>query len=298
VIEKEGHIYLDLKSIEAQAEISKAFELKVLSNDNVATFIKELVLEPLNSTMELNYQPGDYLKLEIPPHRTSFRSIKVNEPYHKAWSEMNVFNYHSFSSTRSRRNYSLATNPQIEKQLKFNIRIALPPPGMNCDAGSGSSYVFSLKPGDTVKAEGPFGEFHVKETEKEMVYVGGGAGMAPLRSHISWLFDSLRTKRKVSFWYGARSIGELFYDEYFADLTGRSENFNFEVALSEPKKEDNWDSYTGIIHEVLDREFLSKQEKVTEKEYYLCGPPEMINAVQKVLAAHKVPKNQISFDEF
>ncbi len=298
VIEKEGHIYLDLKSITEQAEKNKPFEFKVVSNDNVATFIKELVLEPVDNDRELSYQPGDYLKLEIPPHRTSFRSIKVNEPYHRVWSEMNVFNLHSFTSTRTRRNYSMATNPQIDKQLKFNIRIALPPPGMNCDAGYGSSYVFSLKPGDRVKAEGPYGEFHVKETKREMVYVGGGAGMAPLRSHISWLFDSLRTKRKVSFWYGARSKGELFYDEYFADLTGRSENFNFEVALSEPLKEDNWDSYTGFIHEVLDREFLSKQEKVTEKEYYLCGPPEMINAVQKVLAAHKVPGNQISFDEF
>ncbi len=298
VIEKEGIIYLDINSIAQLEENTQPFEFRVISNDNVATFIKELVLEPLENNKVLNYQPGDYLKLVIPPHQTSFRSVNVNEPYIRAWKEMNVFQHHAFSATRTLRNYSLSTNPLIDKQLKFNIRIALPPPGMNCDAGSGSSYVFNLKPGDRVKAEGPYGEFHVKESEREMIYVGGGAGMAPLRSHISWLFDSLQTKRKVSFWYGARSKGELFYDDYFTELSGRSDHFDFQVALSEPRKEDQWDSYTGFIHEVLDREFLSKQDKVIEKEYYLCGPPEMVKAVQKVLAANKVPENQISFDEF
>jgi Na(+)-translocating NADH:ubiquinone oxidoreductase F subunit len=138
----------------------------------------------------------------------------------------------------------------------------------------------------------------VKATEREIVYVGGGAGMAPLRSHISWLFDSCQTKRKVSFWYGARSKAELFYDDYFTELSGRPKNFLFNVALSESQKKDNWDSYMGYIHEVLEREFLSRQNMVSEKEYYLCGPPEMVKAVQKVLAAYKVPETQISFDEF
>ena len=297
-LEKDGYVFMGVKTLVDGKEESFLKKYQVVSNQNVATFIKELVLEPIEENAVPEYRPGEYLKLEIPQHQTRFQSMEVIPPFERTWKELNAFRYHSFNHIRTRRNYSMATNPNRDKVLKFNVRIALPPPGMNCDAGFGSSYVFNLKPGDEVQAEGPFGDFHVMESEREMVYVGGGAGMAPLRSHISWLFDSRQTKRKVSFWYGARSKGELFYEEYFRELADRSDNFSFQVALSEPLKEDKWDSYVGYIHEVLEREFLSRQKTVSEKEYYLCGPPEMVAAVQEVLKRYKVPEEQIAFDEF
>ena len=198
----------------------------------------------------------------------------------------------------ARRNYSMATNPETDKQISFNIRIATPPKGEDVQPGIGSSYVFNLKEGDKVTAIGPFGDFHIKESDSEMVYLGGGAGMAPLRSHLSYLLETLQTKRKISFWYGARSKQELFYVDYFKELADKYENFTFHVALSEPQDEDKWTSHTGFIHEVLQKEYLDSHDSPKSLEYYLCGPPMMIDAAKKMLADKDVDSSQISFDEF
>jgi len=210
-----------------------------------------------------------------------------------------VYEYVSSNTSAStRRNYSLANNPHKDNQLRFNVRIATPPPGQDCPAGVGSSYVFQLKPGDTVSAIGPFGDFHIKPTQKEMVYLGGGAGMAPMRAHIEHLFETIHTARKVSFWYGARSRQELFYQDYFETLAKEHPNFSFNAALSEPLPADAWQSHTGFIHEVLQREYLAKHADPTAIEYYLCGPPAMIKAATKMLQGLGVKPEQIAFDEF
>jgi Na(+)-translocating NADH:ubiquinone oxidoreductase F subunit len=197
-----------------------------------------------------------------------------------------------------RRNYSLATNPVTDRQLRFNVRIATPPRGQDCPAGVGSSYVFGLKPGDTVTAIGPFGDFVVKPTLREMVYIGGGAGMAPLRSHLSHLLETAKTARRISYWYGARSRQELFYQDYFESLASKHTNFSFHVALSEPLAEDKWDGPTGFIHEVVQQQLLAGHRDPTAIEYYLCGPPAMIKAVTLMLKSYGVPQEQIAFDEF
>lgn len=298
VIERENALYLNLNSAKGKGSEEKRLKFKVISNNNVATFIKELVLERFDNSVEFKFKPGEYIHLEIPAHETEFKTIEVIEPFHTTWKQQNIFNYFSFNTTKTRRNYSMANNPENTLQIKFNVRIATPPPGINCSAGVGSSYVFNLKPGDTVFATGPFGDFLIKETENEMVYIGGGAGMAPLSSHISYLFEMLKTKRKVSFWYGARSLSELYYDEYFENLEKIHSNFSFHVALSEPLKSDNWSSYFGLIHEILEKEFLMKTIEASKKEYYLCGPPPMINALLETLSKYKVPNEMISFDEF
>lgn len=279
-------------------EESEILEFKVVSNQNVATFIKELVLEAVLQPEEFNYKPGDYMKLEIPAHRTGFGSFEIHEPYKRSWKDVNAFRYHASNSIRTWRNYSLATNPDQDKVLKFNVRIALPPMGVNCYAGLGSTYVFNLKPGDLVRAIGPFGDFHINDSEREMVFVGGGAGMAPLRSQISWLFESQQSKRKVTYWYGARSESELFYEDYFQNLAAEHDNFDFFVALSD-SEDDKQDLYrVGFIHEVLEKEYLAKEENLTEKEYYLCGPPAMIEALRNLLLKYKVPGARVRFDEF
>ena len=298
VIKNGNALYLNPNSTGVEANNEKQLKFKVLSNNNVATFIKELVLEPFDISEEFKFQPGEYIHLEIPAHETEFKTIEINEPFHSTWKAENIFSYYSFNTIKTRRNYSMANNPENARQIKFNIRIVNPPPGINCSAGVGSTYVFNLKPGDIVCASDPFGNFHIKETENEMVYVGGGAGMAPLRSHISYLFETLKTTRKVSFWYGSRSLSELYYDDYFITLAEKNPNFSFHVALSEPLKTDNWNSNTGFIHEILDKQFLAKTTDTHKKEYYLCGPPAMIKALQESLLKYKVPEKMISFDEF
>lgn len=299
IIVKDDRLYMQLndEQLSKIEQQTKTTTFKVVRNDNVATYIKELVLEPL-SDKNFTYTPGDYIQLEIPPYSLSYDAVPINEPYLKTWKDHNLFKHKVHNEIVEYRNYSMATNPAIDSQLKFNVRIALPPMGMYCDAGIGSSYVFSLKPGDIVRVIGPFGDFHIKDTNKEMVYIGGGSGMAPLRAHISYLFDTLKTGRAVSFWYGARSKQELYYDEYFENLAQQHENFSFHVALSEPKPEDKWESYTGFIHEVLRDEYLSKTDDAKSKEYYLCGPPVLIKAATGMLAELGVPDGQISFDEF
>jgi Na(+)-translocating NADH:ubiquinone oxidoreductase F subunit len=256
-------------------------------------------LEPEPESPLLTYQPGDYLQLDIPAYgEIGFHEIAVQQPFAKVWNDQHVFEYRSENALPIRRNYSLATNPATDRQLRFNVRIATPPRGQDCLAGVGSAYVHRLKPGDKVTAIGAFGAFHIKPGSAEMVYVGGGSGMAPLRSHLSHLFETMKTGRRVSFWYGVRSRQEVFYQEYFERLARQHPNFSFHLALSEPQPEDNWAGSTGYIHEVLAREYLNDHADPAAVEYYLCGPPVMVQATIKVLEGLKVPAAQIAFDEF
>jgi Na(+)-translocating NADH:ubiquinone oxidoreductase F subunit len=228
-----------------------------------------------------------------------FRDFDIPEPYATVWRNQHVFDLEVTNPEGGRRNnYSLASNLATEKVLRFNVRIATPPPGQDCPPGVGSSYVFSLRPGDEVTAIGPFGDFHIKPTRKEMVYIGGGAGMAPLRAHISHLFETEATPRKVSYWYGARSRQELFYGDYFEDLARRFGNFSFHTALSSPLLEDDWNGLTGFIHEVVRDHYLKDHPNPAAVEFYLCGPPMMIKACTKMLADLGVAPGQISYDEF
>jgi len=300
VKEKDRKLYINISNPK-NANSHKSEELhefKVVSNKNVSTFIKELILEPANDNT-FRYKPGQYLQLEIPEYELNFNNIKIDGPYVDTWKKHNHFKHHAINKSVVFRNFSMGSDPEKEKQARFNVRIEFPPEGTTFNAGIGSSFVFSLKPGDMVKARGPFGDFLVQDTKKEMIYVGGGAGMAPLRSHLAHLFESVKTKRKVSFWYGARSVTELFYDDYFKKLEQENSNFSFHVALSEPLPGDKWDSHTGFIHEVLNREYLAKQEcDILNAEFYLCGPPPMIQATLKQLKGYNVSDNQIRFDEF
>lgn len=292
----DGKILINLTPPKVTSQ--KIYRFRVVSNDNVATFIKELVLEPADAESIVKYQPGDYLQFNIPAYpEIKFREMEVKQPFAKVWEAQHVFDFKSENEVPIRRNYSLATNPAVGKQLRFNIRIATPPRGQACNAGAGSAYMHRLKPGDTITAIGPFGEFHIKPTQNEMVYLGGGSGMAPLCSHISNLLETQNSPRKISFWYGARSLPEVFYRDYFEGLAKRFPNFSFHLALSEPQPEDNWTSHTGLIHEVLKREHLDKHFNPST-EYYLCGPPVMIQAAIQMLKDLEVSPKQIAFDEF
>ncbi len=298
----DGKIWVDVTAAGGKGAIAeKTWQFRVVSNANVATFIKELVLQPVGSLDDHNFlfTPGNYMQLDIPAYdKIAFDEITVQEPYAAVWKAQHVFDYASSNPAPTRRNYSLANNPLTDKKLRFNVRIATPPRGQDCLAGVGSSYAFNLEPGDIVSAIGPFGDFHIKPTQKEMVYLGGGAGMAPMRAHISHLFETIKTSRRVSFWYGARSRQELFYQDYFEALEDQHSNFSFHVALSEPLPDDGWTSHTGFVHEVLLREYLSTHRDPTAIEYYLCGPPAMIRAATKMLHSLNVKPEQISFDEF
>jgi len=301
VREIHGKLLFDLTSAGGHGVTAPAttFTFRVVSNEHVAIFIKELELEPDNDSPQLDYQPGDYLQFDIPVYaERSLQNVEVKPPFVSVWQAQHVFACVANNPTPCRRNYSLATNPAKDRQLRFNVRLATPPRGANCNAGSGSSYVFSLKPGDTVTAIGPFGEFHLKDTEREMVYLGGGAGMAPLRSHLSYLLETRKTSSRVSYWYGARSLQELFYEDYFGALAKQNENFTFHVALSEPQPEDHWKSHTGFIHEVLKREYLDLHPDPKSIEYFLCGPPAMTQAATVMLKNLGVPPTQIACDEF
>lgn len=299
--ERGGRIWLNMaKAGGAGARPEKTYALRVVSNHNVATFIKELVLEPVEPTTKIAFTPGDYLQLDIPAYQPiQFADFDIPEPYASVWRTQHVFNL-AVSSPRSgrRNNYSLASNQSLEKTLRFNVRIATPPPGQDCPPGVGSSYVFNLKPGDTVTAIGPFGDFHIKPTQREMVYIGGGAGMAPLRAHLSHLFETEKTDRKVSYWYGARSMQELYYQDYFERLARENPNFHFHAALSSPLPEDQWTGLTGFIHEVVLENYLKSHVNPKAVEYYLCGPPMMIKACTKMLASLGVSPAQLAYDEF
>ncbi|MGH9616899.1 MAG: NADH:ubiquinone reductase (Na(+)-transporting) subunit F [Acidobacteriaceae bacterium] len=265
----------------------------------MATFIKELVLEPESSGI-MSFVPGDYLQLDIPSYDTIlFRDFDIPEPFATVWRNQHVFDLVALNPQPGRRNnYSLAGNPLTESGLRFNVRIATPPPGQHCAPGVGSSYLFSLKPGDTISAIGPFGDFHIKPTQHEMVYIGGGAGMAPLRAHIAHLLETENTARRITYWYGARSRQEIFYEDYFRSLETRHRNFTFHLALSAPLAEDNWNGHIGFVHEVVLEKYLRDHPNPEAAEYYLCGPPMMIKACNQMLASVGVPAKQIAYDEF
>jgi Na(+)-translocating NADH:ubiquinone oxidoreductase F subunit len=266
----------------------------------VATFIKELTLEPIEDSEALSFDPGDYIQIEIPAYNEiRFSDFDIPEPYKSVWQQQHLFDLVSHNSNYGlRNNYSLASNRHSERILRFNIRIATPPPGQQCSPGVGSSYMFSLKPGDIVNAIGPFGDFHIKPTQREMVYVGGGAGMAPLRAHLSHLLETQQTARKISFWYGARSRQEIFYDDYFRELAAKNRNFTFHLALSSPLESDAWTGHQGFIHDVVLEQYLQSHPNPKNIEFYLCGPPMMIKACTKMLTNLGVPATHIAFDEF
>jgi MocE subfamily Rieske [2Fe-2S] domain protein len=284
----------------AGARDQKAYQLRVVSNRNVATFIKELVVEPADPSARVAFTPGDYLQLDIKPYELiRFREFDIPAPYAKVWEAQHVFDLVARHPQSGRRNnYSIASNQRVERQLRFNVRIATPPPGQDCPPGVGSSYVFNLKPGDIVTAIGPFGDFHLKPTQREMVFIGGGAGMAPIRAHLSHLFETEKTARKVSYWYGARSKQEIFYEDYFRGLADQHPNFAFQLALSSPLPEDEWTGHVGFIHEVVLAQHLRAHPHPAAAEYYLCGPPMLIKACTRMLAELGVPADHIAYDEF
>jgi Na+-transporting NADH:ubiquinone oxidoreductase subunit F len=299
--ERKGRLHLNvLRMGGGGTRVQKTYHLRVVSNRNVATFIKELVLEPVDPAETIAFTPGDYLQINIPAYETiRFRDFDIPAPYEQVWGQQHVFDLVARNPGGVRNNnYSLASNQKTEHALRFNVRIATPPPGQDCPPGVGSSYVFSLKPGDTVTAIGSFGDFHIKPTRKEMVYIGGGAGMAPLRAHLSHLFETEKTHRKVSFWYGARSRQEIFYEDYFQEMAKQHPNFTFHLALSSPLPEDNWTGHFGFIHEVVLEKYLRGHAHPKAIEYYLCGPPMMIKACTRMLTEVGIPANQIAYDEF
>ena len=274
------------------------FDATVLSNDNVATFIKELVLK-LDEGQAVDFKAGAYMQIDVPEYQADFSNFAVAERYRKAWEQFNLISLKAGTEVPVNRAYSLANPPSEKGILRFTIRIATPPPGqMDLPPGVGSSYVFNLRPGDRVVLSGPYGDFFVKDTAREMCFLGGGAGMAPMRCHIFHQLKDLGTSRKMTFWYGARSRQEMFYDEEFLDLQERFPNFSYHVALSEPQPEDHWDGPVGFIHQVAHDLYLSDHEDPTEIEYYLCGPPMMINAVMNMLDSLGVEREMIAFDDF
>ena len=276
------------------------WEATVESNNNVATFIKELVLN-LPEGENLKFQAGGYIQIDIPEyHNLSFSDFEIENEYHPDWDQYKIWDLVANNDEPVFRAYSMANHPAEGNRVMLNVRIATPPPALWNEAppGLASSYIFNLKPGDKVTISGPYGEFFIKDTEREMVYIGGGAGMAPMRSHLFHLFQTLKTGRKVSFWYGARSVREMFYDEHFKDIEKKFPNFSYNVALSEPMEEDNWSGHTGFIHQVLYDEYLENHEDPTEIEYYMCGPPPMINACDGMLDSLGVDKEMIAYDSF
>lgn len=275
------------------------FDCTVRSNHNVATFIKELVLE-LPSGQNLDFQAGGYIQIDIPEYKLNFKDFDIEKKYHPDWDKYNLWDLKAENDEPVFRAYSMANHPAEGNIVMLNVRIATPPPrDWHLPPGKASSYIFKLKPGDKVTISGPYGEFFIKDTKREMVYVGGGAGMAPMRSHLFHLFHTLQTRdRKVSYWYGARSIREMFYDDQFKEIAKNFPNFSYNVALSEPLPEDNWSGPTGFIHNALFEHYLKNHEEPEEIEYYLCGPPMMIDAVQKMLDSLGVPEEMIAFDSF
>ncbi len=281
----------------------KKWECEVVSNRNVATFIKEFVVR-LPEGEELDFVPGGYIQIDVPKYEASFRDFEIEKHFRPDWDCYNMWDLRLKNTTETYRAYSMANYPAEKNLIKLNIRIATPPwdkdknQFKNVPPGICSTYIFSRKPGDKVMISGPYGEFHIKHTNAEMVYIGGGAGMAPLRSHIFHLFKTLKTDRKVSYWYGARSLREVFYMDEFLEIEKKFPNFKFNLALSEPLKEDNWTGFTGFIHQVLLDQYLSKHEEPEDIEYYFCGPPQMNNAVVKTLNDLGVPPENIAFDDF
>jgi Na+-transporting NADH:ubiquinone oxidoreductase subunit F len=276
----------------------KQWECTVESNPNVATFIKELTLR-LPEGENVDFRAGGYVQLECPPHLVKYENFDIEEEYRGDWERFGFFKLQSKVDETVIRAYSMANYPEERGVVKFNIRIATPPPGSEgIPAGQMSSWVFNLKPGDKVRVYGPFGEFFAKDTDAEMVFIGGGAGMAPMRSHIFDQLKRLHSKRKISFWYGARSLREMFYVEDYDQLAAENDNFEWHVALSDPQPEDNWEGLTGFIHNVLYEEYLKDHPAPEDCEYYMCGPPMMNAAVIQMLTDLGVEPENIMLDDF
>jgi len=282
---------------------NEIFEIKkwkciVRSNHNVATFIKELVLE-LPEGENVNFRAGGYIQIEAPKHVVNYKDFDIEEEYKPDWDKFDVWRYTSKVDEPVTRAYSMANYPEEKGIIMLNVRIASPPPRMpDVSPGQMSSFIFNLKPGDKVTISGPYGEFFARETEAEMIFVGGGAGMAPMRSHIFDQLKRLDSKRKISYWYGARSLREVFYADEFDKLAEEHPNFKWYLALSEPQPEDNWTGFTGFIHQVLYDNYLKDHKNPEDCEYYMCGPPMMNTAVTNMLDSIGVEKENIMFDDF
>ena len=291
--------------IQIPAEIFgiKKWECTVVSNNNVATFIKEFVVKlPEGETMD--FRSGGYVQIDVPAITVDFKDMDIDEEYRGDWDKFKMWDLQMKNPEPIYRAYSMANHPAEGNIVMLNIRIATPPFDskaggfMNVNPGVCSSYIFSRKAGDKVMVSGPYGEFFIKPTKKEMMFIGGGAGMAPMRSHIYDQFLTRKTDRKATFWYGGRSLRELFYVDEFRAIEKDNPNFKFNIALSEPQEEDNWDGYVGFIHQVIMDEYLKKHPEPEEIEFYLCGPPMMNQAVLKMLDDYGVPEEMIAFDDF
>ena len=289
---------MEIKIPEEIFSIQK-WECTVRSNENVATFIKELVLE-LPKGEILEFESGGYIQIDIPEYKLQYSEFDIEKEYHEDWDNYKMWDLIAKNNNPDEfRAYSMANHPAEGNIVMLNVRIAHPPPHKwDAPPGIASSYIFNLKAGDKVTISGPYGEFFIKDTDREMVYVGGGAGMAPLRSHLFHLFHTLKTGRKVSYWYGARSKREMFYDDQFKAIEEKFPNFKYHVALSDPMKEDEWQGFTGFIHQVVLDNYLSKHDDPTEIEYYMCGPPMMNKAVTGMLHDLGVEDEMIDFDDF
>lgn len=276
----------------------KKWQCKVRSNENVATFIKELILE-LPEGENVNFRAGGYIQIECPPHDVKYADFDIQEEYREDWDKYKLWEFESHVSEDALRAYSMANYPEEKGIIMLNVRIATPPPGSpDIPPGIMSSYIFNLKPGDDVTISGPFGEFFAKETDAEMVFIGGGAGMAPMRSHIFDQLGRLASQRKITFWYGARSLREAFYVDEFDKLAEEHENFTWHLALSEPLEEDNWTGYTGFIHNILYDNYLKDHTAPEDCEYYMCGPPIMNQSVINMLHGLGVEDENILLDDF
>ena len=276
----------------------KQWVCTVESNPNVATFIKELTLK-LPEGENVDFRAGGYVQLECPPHEVKYSDFDIEPEYLADWERFGFLNLVSTVNETVIRAYSMANYPEERGIVKFNIRCATPPPNnLALTPGQMSSWTFGLKPGDEVKVYGPFGEFFAKQTEAEMVFVGGGAGMAPMRSHIFDQLKRIKTDRKISFWYGARSMREAFYMDDYNGLAADNENFEWHLALSDPLPEDNWEGYTGFIHQVLFDNYLKDHPAPEDCEFYMCGPPMMNSAVVSMLLDLGVEPENILLDDF
>lgn len=281
----------------------KKWECEVISNNNVATFIKEFVVK-LPEGEHLKFKSGGYIQIDVPQIDVDYKNIEVNEKYRGDWERMKMFDLKMVNPEDTYRAYSMANHPAEGNIVMLNIRIATPPfdratKGFaHVNPGICSSYIFSRKPGDKVTVSGPYGEFFLKDTDNEMMFIGGGAGMAPMRSHIFHLFKTLKSGRKVTFWYGARSMKEVFYKDEFDQIAKDFPNFTWHLALSDPQPEDNWTGLTGFIHQVIFDNYLKNHESPEDIEYYLCGPPMMTDAATKMLYNLGVPDENVMYDNF
>ena len=283
----------------------KKWECEVVSNNNVASFIKEFVVR-LPEGETLNFQPGSYIQIDVPKYDIKFADMDIDDKYRDEWDKFKMWGLVCKNDEETYRAYSMANHPAEGNIIMLNIRIATPPFDRNTGTwaagikpGICSSYIFSRKPGDKVTVSGPYGEFHILNTKREMLYIGGGAGMAPLRSHLLHLFKTLKTTdRKISYWYGARSRREIFYEEDFRAIERDFPNFSFHIALSDPQPEDNWTGYTGFIHQVIYDHYLKDHDAPEDIEYYMCGPGPMANAVKKMLWDLGVPREMLMYDDF